>query len=70
MGTAGNRSGYKVFCFNTTIRNPKRNREFLQVFEPFNGMVFDEYTKLKYYYELVRNGTYHLSNVPDSIRLK
>lgn len=70
MGTAGNRSGYKVFCFNTTIRNPKRNREFLQVFEPFNGMVFNEYTKLKYYYELVRNGTYHLSNVPDSIRLK
>ena len=70
MGTAGNRSGYKVFCFNTTIRNPKRNREFLQVFEPFDGMVFNENTKLKYYYELVKNGTYHLSNVPDSIRSK
>ena len=51
MGTAGNRKGYKVFSINTTIRNPKRNRDFLAIFEPFNGKIFDEQTAYNYLYE-------------------
>jgi len=70
FGTAGNRTGYKEFCFNTTIRNPKRNRDFLLVFVPFNGQKFDDKTKRKYYYSLIRNGVYHLSDVPQSVKEK
>ena len=38
MGTAGDRTGYKVFSINTTIRNPARNYDFLKVFERFDGI--------------------------------
>ena len=37
MGTSGNRPGYKVFSISTTIRNPKRNADFLTAFQAFDG---------------------------------
>lgn len=70
MGTAGNRKGYKVFSINTTIRNPKRNRDFLTIFEPFNGKVFDEMQSYKYLYELIKHGVYQVSDIPLEVRQK
>lgn len=70
MGTAGNRKGYKVFSINTTIRNPKRNRDFLTIFEPFNGKVFDEQTAYNYLYELIKQGVYRVSDISEEIRQK
>ena len=69
-GTAGNRTGYKVFSFNTTIRNPKRNRDFLTIFEPFNGQVFDKDCAYRYLYELIKHGVYQVSDISTEIRNK
>lgn len=70
MGTAGNRNGYKVFSINTTIRNPKRNRDFLTIFVPFNGKVFDKNTAYNYLYELIKQGVYRVSDIPIEVRQK
>ena len=69
-GRSGNRNGYKVFSINTTIRNPKRNRDFLSVFVPFNGKVFDEYCSYKYLYELIKLGIYQVSDISLEVRNK
>jgi len=70
MGTAGNRTGYKIFSINTTLRNPKRNSDFLLIFKKYDGMVFDEIVSYNFYTDIVRNGVYQLSDVPQAIKLK
>ena len=42
MGTSGARKGYKIFSINTTIRNPKRNTDFLIAFKKFDGQLMDD----------------------------
>lgn len=69
-GTSGNREGYKVFSINTTIRNPKRNRDFLSIFEPFNGEAFDEQISYNYLYELIKYGVYRVSDISSEIQQK
>lgn len=69
-GTAGNRTGYKVFSINTTIRNPKRNRDFLTLFEPFDGKVFDTHCSYRYLYELIKHGVYQVSDISTTIKNK
>lgn len=59
MGTAGNRTGYKCFSINTTVRNPKRYMDFLSVFESdFDGLIFTNETKERFYIELLKSGVY------------
>ena len=70
QGRSGNRKGYKVFSFTTTIRNPKRNRDFLIVFEPFNGKIFDEACSYAYLYELIKKGIYHVSDISNDVKEK
>lgn len=41
MGTSGARIGYKIFSINTTIRNPKRNFDFLEAFSKYDGKVMN-----------------------------
>ena len=55
-GRSGNRKGYKVFSINTTIRNPKRNMEFLRHFIPYAGKNFDEGLSYQYFFDLVVDG--------------
>lgn len=69
-GTSGNRNGYKVFSINTTIRNPKRNRDFLVVFSQFNGKTFDEQVSYNYLYELIRHGIYRVSDISTEVQQK
>ena len=66
VGTSGNKPGYKVFSINTTIRNPKRNAEFLEVLQNFDNTDLTKEVKIKIYIELIRRGIYQVSNL-DSI---
>lgn len=70
MGTSGNRKGYKVFSINTTVRNPKRNIDFLIHFEKFNGFIFNNEVKRLYFIELVKNGVYKFNNISSQINEK
>lgn len=69
-GTSGNRPGYKVFSFNTSVRNPKRNQEFLKAFVKFDGKLFDQAASYAYLAELVKLGIYKFTNVSESIKEK
>lgn len=70
QGRSGNRKGYKVFSISTTIRNPKRNRDFLMIFEPFDGRVFDDECSYAYLYELIKKGVYQVSDIPLDVKEK
>lgn len=70
MGRSGNRDGYKIFSINTTVRNPQRNLEFLIHFKKFDGFVFDNKMKINYLIELVKNGVYKFSIIPNHIKEK
>ncbi len=69
-GRSGNRKGYKVFSINTTVRNPKRNTEFLRYFIPYEGKIFDDGLSSKYFFDLIVNGVYRLSDVPEFVKKK
>lgn len=68
--TCGNRPGYKVFSFNTSVRNPKRNEDFLKAFLKFEGKIFDSNASRAYLCELVKFGVYKFNNVPEYIKQK
>ena len=70
MGTSGNKPGYKVFSINTTIRNPKRNTEFLEVLQNFDNTELTKEVKIKIYIELIRRGIYQVSNLDSIIKGK
>lgn len=70
MGTAGNRPGYKVYSISTTIRNPIRNTEFLEILKLFDGFTLTRIVKKKIYIELIRHGVYHVTNVENYIKNK
>ena len=70
QGRSGNRKGFKVFSINTTIRNPKRNRDFLTLFQPFDGKVFDDECSYAYLYELIKKGIYQVSDISSEIKEK
>ncbi len=69
-GRSGNRKGYKVFSINTTVRNPKRNMEFLHHFIPYADKEFDEGLSYQYFFDLVVDGVYRLSDIPEYVKKK
>lgn len=70
MGTSGARKGYKIFSINTTIRNPKRNTDFLISFQKFDGKLMDDNNLYLYLFELVKKGIYQFTNVSEIIKNK
>ena len=70
MGTSGNRPGNKVFSISTTIRNPKRNTDFLEAFQPFEGRVLSDTDMYFFMFELVRRGIYKFTNLSEQIKAK
>ena len=70
MGTSGNRVGYKVFSFGTTVRNPKRNEEFLEALIPFDKKVMDDKNLGEYYAYLLKKGIYQANNISEEIKQK
>lgn len=70
MGTSGARTGYKIFSINTTIRNPKRNYEFLEAFSKYDGKVMDSTNLYNYLFDLVKKGIYQFTNIPQNVKAK
>jgi len=70
MGTSGARTGYKIFSINTTIRNPKRNFDFLEAFEKYDGRVMDATGLYNYLFDLVKKGIYQFTNIPQNVKDK
>ena len=70
MGTSGARTGYKIFSINTTIRNPKRNFEFLETFKKYDGKVMDSTNLYLYFFDLVKKGIYQFTNIPQNVKDK
>ena len=69
-GRSGNRKGYKIFSINTTVRNPKRNLEFLTHFVPYADKEFDEDLSYQYFFDLVTDGVYRLTDIPEHVKKK
>ncbi len=68
MSRRGNRSGYKCFSINTTIRSARRILDFLVLLdENFNGKIFDKETKNIFYIELLKKGIYRPNNSTKNI---
>ena len=70
MGRSGARTGFKVYSINTTIRNPKRNADFLKLFKKHDKLVMDNINTYKYFFDLVQNGIYTFTNIPISVKEK
>ena len=70
MGRSGARTGFKVYSINTTIRNPKRNADFLKLFKKYDKLVMDNINTYKYFFDLVQNGIYTFTNIPISVQEK
>lgn len=69
-GRSGNRTGYKIFSINTTVRNPQRNTEFLLLLKPYDGKEFTPLIAQQYYFDLVCHGVYRLSYISDAVKEK
>lgn len=54
--TAGNRTGFKMYSFNTTVRMPDKNIEFLQLFKKYEGTLFDDTRRTEYYIDAIQSG--------------
>lgn len=70
MGTSGDRTGYKIFSVNTTVRNPKRNSEFLYFFKPYSGKIFTKTLAYRYLFDLVSFGVYCFMNISEDLKSK
>ncbi len=70
MGTSGARIGYKIFSINTTIRNPKRNFDFLEAFSKYDGKVMNNTNLYNLFFDLVKKGIYKFTNVPQNVKYK
>lgn len=70
MGTSGARKGYKIFSINTTIRNPKRNYDFLDTFQKYDGKVMGSQNLYFYFFDLVKRGIYQFTKIPQTVKDK
>lgn len=70
MGRSGNNPGYKVFSINTTVRNPQRNIEFLNIIKKYDGIELTKEIKEKIYVDLIRYGVYQVNIKSEEVKEK
>lgn len=68
--TAGNRTGLKMYSFNTTVRMPDKNIEFLELFKKYEGTLFDDSQRTNYYIDAIKSGIVKPMNISPEIREK
>ncbi len=68
--TAGNRKGLKMYSFNTTVRMPDKNIEFLELFKKYEGILFDDAQRINYYVDAIKNGIVKPMKMTSEIREK
>ena len=69
-GVAGNRTGNKLYCFNTSIRVPDKNIEFLKIFKKYEGKLFTDKVKTEVYKDAIQGGVLTPVRLDSSIRKK
>lgn len=67
---AGNRKGYKIYNFNTSIRVPDKNIEFLKIMRRYEGKYFTNELKYEIYKDAIQSGTLTPVRLSDDIKNK
>lgn len=67
-GVSGNRSGNKMYCFNTSIRVPDKNIEYLRVLKKYEGKLFTDALRIDFYKEAIQCGAVTPVNMSKSIK--
>lgn len=68
--TSGNRTGLKMYSFNTTVRMPDKNIEFLELFKKYEGTLFDNVQRTNYYIDAIKAGIVKPMNMSPETREK
>lgn len=68
--TSGNRAGIKMYSFNTTVRMPDKNIEFLDLFRKYEGKLFDTEERTQFYIDAINSGIVSPKNISDESREK
>ena len=68
--TAGNRTGIKMYSFNTTVRIPDKNIEFLSLFRKYEGRLFDTEAREQYYIDAINEGIVRPNKISPEVREK
>lgn len=69
-GTSGRRDGYKLYCFNTSIRMPDKNIEFLEIFKKYEGRLVTSKVKIDIYKDAIQSGALTPINMSSYIKNK
>ena len=70
QGVAGNRKGNKLYCFNTSIRVPDKNIEFLKIMKKYEGKLFTDELKYSIYKDAIQSGALTPVRLTDDVRKK
>lgn len=70
QGVAGNRKGNKLYCFNTSIRVPDKNIEFLKIMKKYEGKLFTDELKYSIYKDAIQCGALTPVRLTDEVRNK
>ena len=70
QGVAGNRKGNKLYCFNTSIRVPDKNIEFLKIMKKYEGKLFTDELKYSIYKDAIQSGALTPVRLTDEVRKK
>lgn len=68
--TAGNRHGLKMYSFNTTVRMPDKNIEFLTLFKEYEERYFDKNERLSFYQDAIKRRIVVPKKISVSVREK
>lgn len=69
-GTSGRREGYKLYSFNTSIRMPDKNIEFLEIFKKYEGKLVTSEVKIDIYKDAIQSGALTPENMNSNIKAK
>lgn len=69
-GTSGRREGYKLYCFNTSIRMPDKNVEFLEILKKYEGKLVTSEVKIDIYKDAIQSGALTPVNMNSNIKNK
>ena len=69
-GTSGRREGYKLYCFNTSIRMPDKNIEFLEILKKYEGKLVTTEVKIDIYKDAIQSGALTPVNMNSNIKNK
>lgn len=70
QGVSGNRRGNKVYSFNTSIRMPDKNIEFLRILKKYEGKLITDQVRINIYKDAIQSSTLTPVNMNSAIKQK